>query len=310
MNILENPLSEKYATMKCHSTANLVGDGEIDGTPVERIRNDLMESRFLKKLHNKSQDQTAALVELSNIIIDTPTPDAVGLDLVRRVDLGTATKKVRIREPAIAAGTGRARAARGRGSRSKYVELKPETEEESHATWDLNFLEDADWSVAMDETAAISKELQEKISQLIITKLVASAGASTGSLGTLTFAGVVTARKDMMKQNVRPNTLVISPDHMADLLLTSEFKNGYLYGDFVNKREGYMGKFLGLDIYESTQMPENTSLLIQKENFLLYGVRRDMMLDSFEEFEEGKTCLLYTSPSPRDRQKSRMPSSA
>ena len=25
---------------------------------------------------------------------------------------------------------------------------------------------------------------------------------------------------------------------------------------------------------------------------------------------EGKTCLLYTSPSPRDRQKSRMPSSA
>ena len=26
--------------------------------------------------------------------------------------------------------------------------------------------------------------------------------------------------------------------------------------------------------------------------------------------EEGKVCLLYTSPSPRDRQKSRMPSSA
>ena len=25
---------------------------------------------------------------------------------------------------------------------------------------------------------------------------------------------------------------------------------------------------------------------------------------------QGKTCLLYTSPSPRDRQKSRMPSSA
>ena len=26
--------------------------------------------------------------------------------------------------------------------------------------------------------------------------------------------------------------------------------------------------------------------------------------------EQGYTCLLYTSPSPRDRQKSRMPSSA
>ena len=30
----------------------------------------------------------------------------------------------------------------------------------------------------------------------------------------------------------------------------------------------------------------------------------------FRDFSEGKPCLLYTSPSPRDRQKSRMPSSA
>ena len=29
-----------------------------------------------------------------------------------------------------------------------------------------------------------------------------------------------------------------------------------------------------------------------------------------EEVDESGTCLLYTSPSPRDRQKSRMPSSA
>ena len=29
-----------------------------------------------------------------------------------------------------------------------------------------------------------------------------------------------------------------------------------------------------------------------------------------EEVEPARTCLLYTSPSPRDRQKSRMPSSA
>ena len=29
-----------------------------------------------------------------------------------------------------------------------------------------------------------------------------------------------------------------------------------------------------------------------------------------KELKQGETCLLYTSPSPRDRQKSRMPSSA
>ena len=33
-------------------------------------------------------------------------------------------------------------------------------------------------------------------------------------------------------------------------------------------------------------------------------------IDGLPEFREVSPCLLYTSPSPRDRQKSRMPSSA
>ena len=36
----------------------------------------------------------------------------------------------------------------------------------------------------------------------------------------------------------------------------------------------------------------------------------DERLDTAEEFRLNIPCLLYTSPSPRDRQKSRMPSSA
>lgn len=290
MDLLKNPLSDKYTSVKCHSTADLFKDESIiDGKSAEERRNELFNSPFLKKLHNKTQDTTAALVELSNIIIDEPTPDAIGLDLVKRVNLGTATKKVRIREPAITAATGRARAARGRGSRSRYIELKPETEEESHSSWDLSFLEDADWSVAMEETAAISKDIQEKISQIIINKLVSSAGSSTASIGTLDFTTLVNTRKDLMLKHIRPNSLLVDPTYMADLLVTDQFQNGYLYGDIVNKREGYMGRFLGMDVYESSQMPVSTAIVMQKENYMLYGVRRDMMLNSYEEFENGKT---------------------
>ena len=36
----------------------------------------------------------------------------------------------------------------------------------------------------------------------------------------------------------------------------------------------------------------------------------DIVKDSIDTVSAGKICLLYTSPSPRDRQKSRMPSSA
>ena len=44
------------------------------------------------------------------------------------------------------------------------------------------------------------------------------------------------------------------------------------------------------------------------------GLYREQMgraqADYTRYFEQARTCLLYTSPSPRDRQKSRMPSSA
>ena len=36
----------------------------------------------------------------------------------------------------------------------------------------------------------------------------------------------------------------------------------------------------------------------------------DGAVDGDADVDEGASCLLYTSPSPRDRQKSRMPSSA
>ena len=41
-----------------------------------------------------------------------------------------------------------------------------------------------------------------------------------------------------------------------------------------------------------------------------HGTVRDLVWDQQSHLVPGKRCLLYTSPSPRDRQKSRMPSSA
>ena len=51
-------------------------------------------------------------------------------------------------------------------------------------------------------------------------------------------------------------------------------------------------------------------LEIYKENGLLQGKILKIVEKGKENFICTKCCLLYTSPSPRDRQKSRMPSSA
>ena len=57
--------------------------------------------------------------------------------------------------------------------------------------------------------------------------------------------------------------------------------------------------------------------LSYKPNFVNYMFREDMISDGIENcvqyihnFEPEKSCLLYTSPSPRDATLSRMPSSA
>ena len=44
--------------------------------------------------------------------------------------------------------------------------------------------------------------------------------------------------------------------------------------------------------------------------FFIYSADESQVLGAFTSDNNKKTCLLYTSPSPRDRQKSRMPSSA
>ena len=65
--------------------------------------------------------------------------------------------------------------------------------------------------------------------------------------------------------------------------------------------------------FEKVMQDETYSSLVKQENFqfilsnTLSGKCKDWQKDLLESF---LNCLLYTSPSPRDRQKSRMPSSA
>ena len=57
---------------------------------------------------------------------------------------------------------------------------------------------------------------------------------------------------------------------------------------------------------ETTGMP--TRILLRKRRFKCYQCSKMMVSET--SIVKKNICLLYTSPSPRDRQKSRMPSSA
>ena len=59
---------------------------------------------------------------------------------------------------------------------------------------------------------------------------------------------------------------------------------------------------------------DETALQVTFANVLDYKTFNDLLVDEANQLlktdDYPKACLLYTSPSPRDRQKSRMPSSA
>ena len=65
--------------------------------------------------------------------------------------------------------------------------------------------------------------------------------------------------------------------------------------------------FLMLPIYWLLNMSFKTTTEIIN-TYTLWP--QEFTLDNYKKIFTDSTCLLYTSPSPRDRQKSRMPSSA
>lgn len=297
-------LSEKYELRKCHTMASLAEGKEIEGVSANDAAKELFNSKFLAsaRKHNKSQDTTADLVELANIIIDAPAEESIGEELVHRIDITQpGSRKIRVREPAIAKSTARGKLNRGKGTRNSYISVDPQEEVEAHETWDENFIEDADWAVAQDETEGLSTALKEETSQRIIDTLtrIPAAQTNSGALhavetnGQLTFDDLVNMRQKMKNNKVTPDTLVMNSLKMGDLLKLEVFQNSLRYGDFVDKGSGYIGKFMDMDVYESNQMPNGHVLMFNKRYTLFFAVRRYAMLKSFSNFDSKKNKLLH-----------------
>ena len=300
-------LSEHFKHIECHTMASSLLRAAEGDTQEQRDFQKLLNSEFFataransarfagsSTIHNKSQDETADLIELSNIIIDTPVAEAVGEMLVRRVDMTQATRKIRIRHPAEAEDTDRGAADMGRGTKSTFINLQPEDELESHSSWDQKYLEDVEWSVATDETKEIAEALRRKTSLRIINAIdaIPAADTSIGALhqcaagGTFSFNDMVDMRQLMISKYVSPDRLIANPIQMGDLIKQDVFQDALKYGDYVDKGRGYIGYVLGMDVYESAQQPLGHVSLLASMNCMIWAVRRYMMAESYEEVRD------------------------
>ena len=102
--------------------------------------------------------------------------------------------------------------------------------------------------------------------------------------------------------------LVRYPDFksMSHKELLQLFLTEYEHSEVLFWHDVEMKDSIGIDIYEFPF--DNGSVIIKKDNIELLVLK--LKKKNRERFIEEEICLLYTSPSPRDRQRSRMPSSA
>ena len=101
---------------------------------------------------------------------------------------------------------------------------------------------------------------------------------------------------DRNKATIRSDALKTSCDQLPD--------NRFVCADLLFSRS--TDESCMASIVDNTALPESCQTASVAQNVPLYSWATEGELFIFRP----NTCLLYTSPSPRDRQKSRMPSSA
>ena len=289
-------LHKKLVNRKCYTMADVIkggmdtGDNKISSS---QILDSMIKSPFYKQIikHTKAQDATAAINELSVIVLDAAAPDAIGREFVRVIETTRESIKVRLPSRGKAKKTGRKTMTTSRGQRETFVTLTPDKEFEASDVWDTNYLEDADWDVASEEAAETSRALKELESQTLIDHIqaIATASLATDALvsaataGTLAYADLVNLWSAIRGENFHPDKVYMHTDQAGDLFKDSDFKDSTILGEFVDIAAGRFGRtILGVDIFVSTQVPATEVTMVDSKIGVLYALRRDSMITTFE----------------------------
>ena len=289
-------LHKKLLNRNCHTMADVIlgakdtGDNKVSS---QQVRTAMEKSPFYAQImrHTKAQDATAAINELTGIVIDASAPNAIGREFVRIIETTKESIKVRLPSRGFARKTGRKTSTTSRGSRETFVELTPNDEFESRDVWDTNYLEDADWDVASAEAQETSRAIKELESQTIIdhiqavsTANLASSGlVSAASAGAMAYADLVNMWSAIQAENFTHDKVYMHPDQAGDLFKDSDFKDSTILGEFVDIATGHFGRtILGVDIFVSTQVPATEVTMLDSNIAVFYCLRRDAMVTTFD----------------------------
>ena len=244
--------------------------------------------QLYKRTHTASQDETAGIQELSSTVLEALRPDAIGRELVNIKETTHDAVKIRKRKKGKAVKTNRGTISiQSKGGRNDFITVRPDEEMETSEEWDLNHLEDAEWSVAPEQAEDASNDLMELETSLIMEKLKAitnteSAGKITRQSGGITADNLIEAWGKVKAKNATPDCCVLHTNQLVELMKDDDFKDATLLGEFCDYRRGMVGMFLGMQVYVSNLTPENETYIFDKMRVLYMALRRDRLMIPYE----------------------------
>ena len=143
----------------------------------------------------------------------------------------------------------------------------------------------------------------EAIDSDIITTLIAGVDSthivSPGTSGALNYDDVVNARAKMLADDWSPAYLLVHPDQEADLLKDTKFIDASKYGSPDVLLNGEIGRFAGLTVLKSTQIPSGSALLAVSPNYKYgpsaYIAYKRPIETGQKEFENKETVVYWAS---------------
>lgn len=153
----------------------------------------------------------------------------------------------------------------------------------------LKQLRDELTSVRQDVIENLGTALAEKEESDIISKLYETTSTSlfTGTAtaaniqatDTFDIAVLVDGRKAMRNDKRRAQYLIIHPDQEAELIQLDKFLDASQYGSTEANRSGFIGSYLGIEVFETTNIGSETHNSISCKKALLLGPRALAFVD-------------------------------
>lgn len=152
-----------------------------------------------------------------------------------------------------------------------------------------------------EKTKAMGYALAKKKDSVAIAALIAGASstvtangtavASMTSADTMDNEDIANARTEMRKLDHNPKYLIIAPEHEGSLLKDSNFIDASVYGGREPVLTGEIGKYLGMKVLVTTQIPANSTNTSCKDALLLdenvFGIlqKEDVRIESFYDID-------------------------